>query len=141
MYERPRLVYIAYGLSEGPKIGARLEATLREAGYEITRRLSQADAVIAHSGGCFTLPQTAAGKPTVIIGLPYLERGRLAAAFFTNIWRGFQRQTSHESFRRWLRITAWNVVYTCNLPYNLRMLQGMRAGTWRSFQHVTLVHN
>ncbi len=140
MSRRPRL-YIAYGLCEGPRIGATFEAALKAAGFVIVRGPTGADVIVAHSGGCFVLPAAAIGTPAVFIGLPYVFHASLLKAFCANIWRGFRGHASQRSTARWLYETLWNLIYAWNLRYNWQMLRGMRSANWRAFQNVTLICN
>lgn len=64
-------VKIIYGWAEGPWHGKRLRAELKKSGYTVTRSIKHADILIAHSGGCFLLPESGNANLILLIGLPY----------------------------------------------------------------------
>ncbi len=70
-------VCIIYGWSEGSWHGKQLRKSLHDAGFTITKRCEDANILIAHSGGCFMLPNTLDAKLVLLVGLPYWPGKRL----------------------------------------------------------------
>lgn len=64
-------VGIIYGWSEGPWQGKLLRRSLHTAGYSITKDIETADILIAHSGGCYTLPDKTTARLILLVGLPF----------------------------------------------------------------------
>lgn len=64
-------VCILYGFCEGPRMAGRMLRALARAGHTITDDPYQADVVIAHSGGCFIVPNDLPAKQIIMIGLTY----------------------------------------------------------------------
>lgn len=64
-------VAIIYGFTEGQWHGKRLRKLLRSQGYRLIKRPERADVVIAHSGGCFDVPQLQDHTLLVLIDPPY----------------------------------------------------------------------
>lgn len=63
-------VYIAYGWPEGKWHGKHFRESLRKAGYQNTNSLKQADIIVAHSAGCYMLPDSLTAKLILLIGIP-----------------------------------------------------------------------
>jgi hypothetical protein len=64
-------VAIIYGWAEGSWQGKRMRKLLRSQGYHITKNAKEADVIIAHSGGCYMLPEQSRAQQVILIGLPY----------------------------------------------------------------------
>lgn len=64
-------VGISYGFAEGPGNARLMIRLLKEQGFTITRKLSNADIIIAHSGGCFLIPENGKANFVMLIDLPY----------------------------------------------------------------------
>jgi len=64
-------VAILYGVLGGTLRSRRFRQELRLAGYSVVSKVSDADIVIAHSAGNFSLPQVMAGKKLLLIDPPY----------------------------------------------------------------------
>jgi len=64
-------VAIIYGFTEGQWHGKRLRRLLKRQGYHLTANPAQADIVIAHSGGCFDVPQLQDHTLLLLIDPPY----------------------------------------------------------------------
>lgn len=65
------LYFIAYGWSEGPWHGRKIREALEEKGYRRASTAEDADIIIAHSLGCYLIPQGHRAKVIMLIGLPY----------------------------------------------------------------------
>jgi hypothetical protein len=63
-------VFIAYGWPEGQWHGKQLRNDLIDCNYQITYSPEEADIIIAHSAGCYLLPNSLRAKLILLIGLP-----------------------------------------------------------------------
>lgn len=52
-------------------LAKKMRAHAREKGYSITKNMELADALIAHSGGCFLLPSEGKAKQVLLIDPPF----------------------------------------------------------------------
>lgn len=64
-------VAIIYGFAEGSYHGRALRKTLQQAGFTPTKDLRQADIIIAHSAGCYLVPDNTQAKAVLHIGYTY----------------------------------------------------------------------
>lgn len=64
-------VGISYGFAEGPGNARRMIKLLKSEGFSLTRKLSKADIIIAHSGGCFLIPENGRANIVMMIDIPY----------------------------------------------------------------------
>jgi len=105
-------VAIIYGLAEGPWHGKRLRGALRRAGHTITTDPSEAEAIIAHSGGCYQLPDNLKASIILLVGLPYWPDKRISTS--TN-----ERFRLEPKSTWWLRKTGYNLYYSVTRPYHI----------------------
>jgi len=64
---------ISYGFLGGPAHSRRLCRLLGRQGYVQAQSVGQADIVIAHSAGCWLIPESATPKLIVFVGMPLSE--------------------------------------------------------------------
>lgn len=116
---------ISYGFAEGHMQGKQLIKLLRQNGLSVTRKLTEADAIIAHSGGCYLLPEVGKAKVVMLIGFPYWTdkhpkqglKEKLALEIKDRYWL---KKTFFNSIyfvawpRRWYRM--WHAFQGANLP-------------------------
>ena len=132
-------VCILYGVCEGPRIASRLIRALTTAGFGMTRNAAEADIIIAHSGGCFALPQTHRATMVLLVGLPCWPGKSTLKSTQQKIWLDM-RSSSHDP-ARWLLKTFWNSIYFWNMRNNYAMFRGQRRQAHRSIAHAVLVRN
>src|SRR5688572_18120710 len=97
-------VAIIYGWAEGHWHGHRLRKELKAAGLEYSHDPANADVIIAHSGGCYMLPDNSQANLVMLVGFPYYA-GPHPIKFlpkkikdeFKDLW--------------WLRKTVYNILY------------------------------
>ena len=121
--------YISYGVMEGSLHGTRMRQALRKRGYRITSEASDADVIVAHSGGYFLLPELGPRTKLLLID-PAGYTGRSPAA---NIIRHVFFDIKQVFFSRdilfYLRKTLLNLLYFCvQVPRNTAMYRIYRAG-------------
>ena len=66
-----KTVAFIYGFTEGQWHGKRFRRLLRDHNYTITKEVTEADIVIAHSGGCFDVPKLKKQALLILINPPY----------------------------------------------------------------------
>ncbi|MEK7153083.1 MAG: hypothetical protein AAB834_03990 [Patescibacteria group bacterium] len=116
-------VAIAYGLGEGPAISRRLREGLAEKGYALIDNVSQADIVIAHSGGIYSLPTDATNKVVLLVGPSCGRRGRsLARMQFNKVGIDLRFAVKHRRVGGWLRKSYHNAAYVTRDPCALRAM-------------------
>lgn len=64
-------VFIGYGGFEGSWHGKKLRSALVDRGFSISRNCSDAEIIIAHSGGCFLVPESNCANIMILVGFPY----------------------------------------------------------------------
>jgi hypothetical protein len=69
---KPLTFAFSYGFLGGPLNSRQLRKALRKAGYT-EAPLKQADIIIAHSAGCWLIPEAAGPKLVVYVGMPLSE--------------------------------------------------------------------
>jgi hypothetical protein len=128
-------VYISYGWSEGSWHGKKLRAALKVAGYRVTKSLNDADAVIAHSGGCFMLAEATSARAILLIGLPNWSGKRLMVSTYEKL------KIEHKN-TGWLRKILFHIYYVPRHSIRwARMYKNMRTFSLPNNQNVILVRN
>lgn len=136
---KSRSVAIIYGLNEGPFMGRKLVAALRKAGHLVVNDPREADVVIAHSGGCFIVPQPRAGQRVIMIGLPYWPGRSILRNLYRKTRQDLRTHHAEGELAYWLRKTLWNAVYFWNIPSAVRMAVGRSRGVFWTYRGVTVV--
>lgn len=67
----PKRAHIVYGFSESRLHGRRFIKALRKQNIRLTRTFDRADYIIAHSGGCFNVPELRKNQLLMLIDPPY----------------------------------------------------------------------
>ena len=60
---------ISYGFCEGPRHAKKLNSLLNHAGY-LSKPLNEADIIIAHSAGCWLIPNNIKPRLVIYVGMP-----------------------------------------------------------------------
>ena len=115
-------VAIIYGWSEGPWQGKGLRQALIAASYEIINNPQEADIIIAHSGGCYMLPEKSRANLVLLVGLPYWPGRHPLESLKYKL-----REESKDWW--WVRKTFFNTYYFFRHP--LRWIKMWRA--WKRF--------
>jgi hypothetical protein len=102
---------ISYGLAGGPAHARKLKRHLHQAGYVQSRQVAKADIIIAHSGGCWLIPELAKPRLVIYVGMP------LAQANPRQTWLAAQdAMLKHGQLKHSLRTRAKNTFYTLRQP-------------------------
>lgn len=102
--------YIIYGFAEGPWHGQRLVHQLVQAGLRPAPQPEEADIIIAHSIGCYGVPEQCRAQNIFLVGIPYLE-GNLVHRLSHKVAGDFIDYMQHKRIATWLQKSFWNCVY------------------------------
>ena len=102
-------ICIIYGFAEGRYISAGMRKALRGHGFKVVKAPSEASVLLAHSGGCYMLPQSHNAKLVVLVDPPmWLDRKPL---------KGLPAKLRNEDRTAyWYKKTAFNLWYLASRP-------------------------
>ncbi len=106
-----RKVTIQYGVFAGHHTGKKLRKALQAAGYHITDRTDDADIIIAHSAGCFWLPEPSAAQQVVLIDPPYWPGKSVRVRARSRYFRNLRFHSYGYPLRYWLIRNLWGAYY------------------------------
>lgn len=102
-------VGISYGFAEGRGNARRMIKLLKQNGFSITRRLAEADIIIAHSGGCFLLPAHGRANIVLLVDIPYWPDKHIS--------KGLKEKLALEIKNQfWLKKSSLNALYFIAWP-------------------------
>lgn len=104
-------VALLYGILTGHSVSRAFRSELKRAGHSYVKHADRADIVIAHSAGCFWIPELRAEQTLILVDPPYWPERSIAD-------RVQSRKQSHKRFRdfnislgRWLARSFWGMFY------------------------------
>jgi hypothetical protein len=106
-----KTVALQYGIASGERQGKRFRRALKQAGYKVIKDAAKADIIVAHSAGCFWLPEAPTHQKLMLIDPPYWpgktvgERGKQRLK--TNLHP--RKQNYHIPY--WLARNLWGLFY------------------------------
>jgi hypothetical protein len=112
---------IIYGVAEGPFQSKKLRLALQKAGYRQTDS-READIIIAHSGGCLTVPKQARAKLFLHINPPYWPGKPLTKSVREKLTYDFRLRRQRHQLQRWVISLAANGLYGLNLRRTISMI-------------------
>ena len=113
---------------------------LEQAGYEVISDASQADIIIAHSGGCFALPDHVRARKIVLVGITYWPGRSLAGSMVRKVIDDLHEHHREGELRFWLQKSWFNLLYAFRITQGLCMLRGRHDGrVWRYGKQVVVV--
>ncbi|HEV7454705.1 MAG TPA: hypothetical protein VGO07_05595, partial [Candidatus Saccharimonadales bacterium] len=101
---------------------------------------SQADIIIAHSGGCFVLDPRPEQR-IIMIGVPYWPDRSIFKSLCIKIASDFYHHHHQGELVFWLHKTGWNAVYSLKIRTHFRMLRGRARGAHWQYKNVTVARN
>jgi len=104
-------VAIIDGFAEGKWHHRILNEQLRASGYNVTSTIEQADVVIAHSAGCFFLPDASLNQIILLIGPPYWPGKPLMKSMNQKVRSDFNARKKEGNLRYFAVKTFWNITY------------------------------
>jgi hypothetical protein len=133
-------VCIIPGFAEGWHTSWRLRKVLVSRGFAISKNPQTADVLIAHSGGCFVVPENHSAKLILLIGLPYWPGKSLAQCVIEKNIMALKTAIRTHALGTFLRKLPWHVLYMINMIRNVRMLGGYKSGAvWRTNSPKTIL--
>jgi hypothetical protein len=104
-------VKIQYGVLSGERNGVRIRKQLKHAGYQVVKKRSTADIIIAHSAGCFWLPDAPTVQKLVLIDPPYWPGRTIRERGKVRVRTNFKFREYGYAFRYWLIRNIWGIYY------------------------------
>jgi hypothetical protein len=132
-------VCIVYGFSEGAAHGRALRQVLTASGFRVVKDPAKADILIAHSGGCFVVPEKHQATLVILVGIDHWPGKSFIVAITQKVWNDVVAHRGERKLTAWLRKTGWNLIYGGNIRRHLRMLRGKRRGSAWSINAARLV--
>jgi hypothetical protein len=132
-------ICILYGFGEGPRVGKRFLAALRAAGFGVTGNPATADVIIAHSGGCFLIPEHTRARQIIQVGIAWWPGRAWLSCLARKLLDDVRSHHREGELRFWARKSLWNLAYACNLWHTLKMFRGRASGILWRYGHITTV--
>jgi len=104
-------VAILDGFAEGKWHSKKLRSALITAGYALESDVSKADIIIAHSGGCFYVPEATQGQKVILVGPPYWPGKSPLKSMLEKVYFDMKYRTSERNYVYFIQKTFWNIVY------------------------------
>jgi len=133
-------VAILYGFSEGPGLGGAFLRTLKQNGFEIIADPRQADVIVAHSGGCYLVPEESAAKLVVLIGESFWPGRPLLGRVIRKMQLDTASYWRAGHFIAWTIKQFWHSIYFWDMPRNLAMWRRQQPKTWPILAGKKVVH-
>jgi hypothetical protein len=108
---KPKTVAFIYGWSEGNWQSKKFRKLVAHRGYTTVKDPYKADIVIAHSSGCYLVPNNIHPKQIVLIGIPYWPKKRAYSSVAHNITVGLKNHSRGTNFFWWVNKLAHNFFY------------------------------
>jgi hypothetical protein len=130
-------VALVYGYAEGPRIAKEFVSTLYRLGHKLVSA-TDADVIIAHSGGSFMIPDKNNAKVVMLVDVPYYDNHK---SFVKKLYRRVAEEGwSLKSIRKF----SWNNWYVVSNPKRCwRMYRAVIVGSFHGVngKRVVLVRN
>ncbi len=123
-------------------MGRQLVKALKQAGFTMVSDASQADVIIAHSGGCYLVPEHNRARLIVQIGLAYWPGHIWLLSTVRKVAREISAARHEHRLGEWGRKWLYHMLYAFNLGPALRMARNHAATKpWNSPQRQIIVRN
>jgi hypothetical protein len=137
VYNTKMKVYISYGWPEGRWHSKQLVEALKKQGCKVVSSPEDAAVIIAHSAGCYMLPQVLTARVILLIGLPNWPDKPLVKCML-------EKLSLESKDKQWFQKTFWHVTYAISQP--IRSYRAFRTHRKKylpnySENQVILVHN
>ena len=116
-----RTYAIVYGLAEGPFISRSLRHAMEAAGF-MPAKAHEADVVITHSGGCYTVPANSRAKLFLHINPPYWPGKPIVESVRQKVAYNFRLRKQRHQLQSWALSSAANSIYALNLKRAFSMI-------------------
>ncbi|HSX47132.1 MAG TPA: hypothetical protein VLF87_04055 [Patescibacteria group bacterium] len=92
-------------------MGRELRRELRKQGFRLAPNAKDADIIIAHSSGCYFLPQTNKPQTMLLLGPPHWPGKSMVIRLFQKAWHDMLLVSKESRFGYWLLKLGWNLRY------------------------------
>lgn len=124
---RPLTFAISYGFVEGSFHALKLDRLLKKAGFVPAKNMHDADIIIAHSAGCWLIPNNAKPKLVIYVGMP-LPLTSAQKTWLKSNWLSMRLFISKGHVFQMLRIGLLNTYYALLQPRrSLDIIHGSKS--------------
>jgi hypothetical protein len=133
-------ICIIPGFAEGWHTSWRLRRTLAKRGFAISKNPATAEVLIAHSGGCFVVPENHNAKLILLIGLPYWPGKSLLKCIIQKNNMALTTAVREKTLGTFLCKLPWHALYMANMRRNFQMLGGHKSSiVWQTSSPKTVL--
>jgi len=136
----PQTVAIMYGFSEGPGLANAFTDALEKAGFQVIADVMQADIIVAHSGGCYLVPEDSRAGLVILLGATFWPGRPLFIRAMQKIWRDSASHWQAGQFGAWGKKLFWHSTYFWCMPRNVAMWRHQDPKTWPKLAGKRVVH-
>lgn len=135
-------VAFIYGWSEGPWQSKKFKEQLEKEGFTITNDIYSADILVAHSAGCYLIPENNKADSIMLIGLPYWPNKSPIKSVLQNLVTGVKNHTRNTNAIWWAKKLTHNWWYILTRPVrNYKIAKNMDHAKLPKSMNVILVRN
>ena len=109
-------VAVMHGWAGGSKLGKYFAEALEDSGFQVIKKPSEADFIIAHSTGCYFLPKNPKTKLIVCINPPYWPGEPIVERWLRMSKNETKFLLEHFGLGRFLRNKLWEIYYVFAKP-------------------------
>ncbi len=130
---------LSYGFVEGSAHGRKISKLLKRAGFTQANSLTEADIIIAHSAGCWLIPDNAQPKLMLYIGMP-LPFTSAQKIWLEANWLSIKSVLAKGHVFKMLRGGILNTYYALRHPRRSRdIIRGAKTSTPTIFTDATTI--
>ena len=123
-------------------MGKKFKQACIAAGFDYVKDPRNADIIVAHSGGCFLLPDDLEGKLIFQIGLPYWPGKPWLVATWQKVRLELQVYRGRKQLRSWVIKWLQHIRYAFNVPAFWRMVRNRDTDKpWNNAYRQVIVRN
>lgn len=124
---KPLTFALSYGFVEGAAHGRKISRMLKKAGFEPAKSLAKADVIIAHSAGCWLLPENAKPQLMIYIGMP-LPLTSAQKLWLKANWMNIKSFLAKGHVLKMFRVAALNTYYALrHTRRTIDIIQGVKT--------------
>jgi hypothetical protein len=118
-------IALIYGYAEGPRIAATFISSLRRLGHELVDA-SDAEVIVAHSGGSYLIPNKNNAKLILLVDVPYYDS-------HTSLMKKLYKRVTEEGWSlKSISKFGWNNWYVVSKPKRcFQMYKAVIDGTFQ----------
>lgn len=124
---KPLTFALSYGFAEGAAHGRKISRLLKQAGFEPAKSIVDADVIIAHSAGCWLMPDNARPKLILYVGMP-LPLTNAQKIWLKANWLNVRSFLAKGNVLKMLRIATLNTYYSLrHFRRSLDIVKGVKT--------------